>query len=491
MQGLDELLTGVTESFAYLIPELILTTGVLSVLFAGLFTNKNHLLFNITTMVAALGSLVYIAGGEFSGEVTLFNNMLQRDGFGEFLMLLVDLSLILTCLMSMRQADARNLSEYYALILSVALGCHLLVMSSNLVMVFLSLELISISSYVLAGYAFNKAGSEGTLKYFIFGSTASAVMLYGFTILYGLTGTLDFSSELFFTGLVDNPTPLLLLGGLMGLAGFLFKLAAVPMHLWAPDIYEAAPMPVIALLSVAPKVAALGILLKFVLAINVYGQSAFDWQVILAVIAIISITFGNLSALWQSNAKRMMAYSSIAHSGFLLVGIVAFSSEGVQWMLFYAAVYTLMNFAVFCYLMYFEKHGFFSMPSLAGQGKHLPWATVGITVGLVALTGLPPTGGFTAKLFIFSGLWESYEQTQKAVLFWLLLVGLLNTVISLFFYLRIPYYAFIRSGPEAVPLEKKDGFENFLGLILVVVIVAIFFLPGLLMGLINRINFVL
>ncbi len=491
MQSLNELLTGATESFAHLVPELILSLGLLIVLTAGLIQKNNHLLFNLTTLVAASASFAYILSSGFSGEVILFNGMLARDGIGGFLMLLVDISVILTCLMSIREREARNLSEYYTFILSIAVGGHFLLMSTNLIMVFISLELISISSYVLAGYAFNKTASEGTLKYFIFGSIASAIMLYGFTILYGLTGTLDYNSELFFTKLIDEPSPLLLFGGLMGLAGFLFKLAAVPLHLWAPDIYEAAPMPVIALLSVAPKVAALGVLLKFVLAINLFGQAEFDWQIIVAAVAIVTITFGNLSALWQENAKRMMAYSSIAHSGFLLVGIATFSSEGVQWMLFYAAVYTAMNFAVFIYLMHFEKRGFLTMPSLAGQGKHMPWAAVGITVALIALTGLPPTAGFTAKLFIFSGLWESYQENDKSLLLWLLVVGLLNTVISLFFYLKIPYYAFIRPGEGVIAAEKKGLFENFLGFILVVVVVVIFFIPGLLMGLINRINFVL
>lgn len=490
MQGLNELLTGATESLLHLIPELILVAGIIIVLFAGLFGNKNVLLYNIVTMLSAIGSLTIIVAGGLDSDFVLFSNMLHRDGFGDFLMVLVDVSVVLTCLMSIPQRKARNASEYYALILSVAAGSHFLVMSISLVMIFISLEIVSITSYVLAGYAFDRKGSEGALKYFIFGSIASAVMLYGFTILYGLTGTLDFSSEVFFKILMDNPSPLLLLGGLMGLAGFLFKMAAVPMHLWAPDIYEAAPMPVIAYLSVAPKVAALGILMKFILALNIFGQSAFDWQIVIATVALVTITFGNLSALWQDNPKRMMAYSSIAHSGYLLVGITAFTSEGAQLMLFYAAVYLLMNFAVFVYLMYFEKLGFFAMPSFAGNGKQLPWAAVGITIALVALTGIPPTAGFTAKLFIFSGLWDSYQETHKSLLFWLLIVGLLNTVISLFYYLKIPYYAFIRSG-EPASVQKNAGFENLLGLILVVLVVVIFFIPGLLMGLINRINFVL
>ena len=185
-----------------------------------------------------------------------------------------------------------------------------------------------------------------------------------------------------------------------------------------------------------------------------------------------------------------MAYSSIAHSGFLLVGVAAFIPQGLHFMLFYAAIYLLMNFAVFTFLQYFEMHGMSLMSDFSGKAKAFVWPAIGITVGLVALTGLPPTAGFTSKLFIFSGLWEAYEETHKTLLIWLLVFGLMNTVISLFFYLRIPYFAFIRAG-EPVSKQKTMVFENLLGLILVVLIVVIFFMPGLLMGLINRINFVL
>jgi NADH-quinone oxidoreductase subunit N len=489
VQGLNEQLARVTDSFAFIIPELILVAGVVVLLTLGLFIKKNNLLFNLLASVTAISSLVYMFTSTTGASVELFNGMLVRDGFGNFLILLIDASVVLTCLMSLRPADYRHLSEYYALILSVAAGGHFLLMSTNLVMVFLSLELISICSYVLAGYKFDRTGSEGTLKYFIYGSIASAVMLYGFTILYGLSGTLDFNSELFFDSLIDNPSPMLLIGGLMALAGFLFKMAAVPMQMWAPDVYEAAPIPVIAFLSVAPKVAAIGVLIKFLLAVNLFGQGMFDWQLVVAGIAILTITFGNLAALWQKNPKRMMAYSSIAHSGFLLVGIAAFTPEAMKFMTFYAAVYTLMNFSVFAYLMHFENQGLSSMDSFAGKGGDFVWPAVGITFGFVALTGLPPTGGFTAKVFIFSSLWESYQQSHKSLLFWLLVIGLINTVISLFYYLRIPYYAFIRTAE--IPVSQKNaGFENLLGLILVVMVVVIFFIPGLLMGLINRINFV-
>ena len=489
MQSLTEQLNGIIESFAFVIPELILSMGILLILLAGLASNRKHYL-DILTILAALASSVMLMVDGFQSNLVLFNGMLKREGLGEFLMLLTDLSVVLTCLMSWNNADRRHLSEYYALVLSVALGAHLLLMTTNFLVAFLALELISISAYILAGYAFNKFGSEGSLKYFLFGSTASAVMLYGFTVLYGLTGTLDFSSPYFFNGLINNPSPLVLISGLMALSGFLFKMAAAPMHPWAPDVYQAAPIPVIAYLSVAPKLAGIGILTKFVLAIHLFGQGAFDWQLIVAAIAILSITMGNFSALWQNDPKRMMAYSSIAQSGFLLVGVAAFLPQGLHFMLFYAAIYVLMNFAVFVYLSWFEKQGLGSVNSFAGKGKTFVWASVGITVGLVALTGLPPTSGFTAKLFIFSSLWESYLATHKSLLLWLLIFGLLNTVVSLFYYLKIPYSAFLKAG-EPGGTEKSALLENLLGFILVVILVAIFFLPGLLMSLINRINFVL
>ena len=276
----------------------------------------------------------------------------------------------------------------------------------------------------------------------------------------------------------------------MAIAGFLYKIAAAPLHPWAPDVYEAAPMPVIAFLSVVPKLAGVGILTKFVLALNAFGQSTIDWQFLLCLISILSLTVGNFAALWQKNPKRLMAYSSIAQSGFLLVGIASFQQQGVHFMLFYASVYLLMNFLVFSYLQYFESFGLTTLASFAGVGRILTWPSILILVGFIALTGLPPTAGFTAKLFVFTSLWEAYQFTGKAILLWLLIFGLINTVVSLFYYLRIPYYAFIKSGESS---EKANNltFENLFGLVIVLCLLLLFFNPGLLMGWINKINFVL
>lgn len=491
VQGLHDQLTNITDSLGFVIPELILVAAIIAVVIAGLTGVRAHLALGAFSITTAVASIVFIALSGFQYDIYLFNRMIHRDGLADFLMILVDVSVILTCLMSLRRKETRSTPEYYAFLLAIALGAHLLLMSGNLVMIFLSLELISLSSYVLAGYSFDRVSSEGSLKYFFFGSVASAIMLYGFSLLYGFTGSVDPTSPQFLEVLAREESPLLLIAGVMSLSGFLFKMAAVPMHPWAPDVYEAAPMPVIAYLSVAPKLAGLGILVKFIVAMQRSAPGSPDWLLIVAIIAILTITAGNLAALWQKNAKRMMAYSSIAHSGFLLVGIAAFLPHAIEFMLFYAAVYLLMNYSVFLFLAYFEEHGIDTMPTFSGTGKRHIAAATGLTVSLVALTGLPPTAGFTAKLLIFSGLLDGYTATGKSLLLGLLVVGLLNTVISLFYYMRIPYYAFLRQGSPASDIKKNASFENFLGLFLVVLIVALFFIPGLLMRLIYSVNFVL
>jgi NADH-quinone oxidoreductase subunit N len=484
--------------------EILLTGGICTLVFLSLFKKINPSLLIFIGVIFSVACIVSIITDR-NGEAVLFEGMLQKESFSANLKLLMNLAAVLTLLMSFRTSTGlREVSgEYAALLLTIVLGGHLLVMSNNLLMVFLSLEMISISSYVLAGFASGKKGSEGSLKYFLFGSVASAIMLYGFTILYGLTGTLDFSTELFARKLIENHSTLVLIAGVMALSGFLFKISAAPMHLWTPDVYESTPMPVIAFFSVAPKLAGFGIFSKFILAMNAYGQTTIDWQTLVSIIAMLTITVGNFSALAQQNAKRMMAYSSIAQSGFLMVGIASFLAQGLHFLLFYAWVYVIMNFLVFIYLQYFENRGIENIPDYAGIGKRVFWPTIFILTGLISLTGLPPTAGFSAKLFIFSSLWESYQLSGKSILLWLLVFGLINTVVSLFYYLKIPYYAFIKERPGAENTESShfQGFgithlekiltpENLLGLILVLLVLVFFFMPGLLMGWINKVNFV-
>lgn len=488
-------LESIQTSLRFILPELFLTAGILVLIVSGFFikTKSWATLSWLALVIILLPILFTLSYWSSIENTTLFDGMLSSDRFSTFFKVLIDGAGLLTIIMSMRNHELKDNqypSEYFALILSALLGAHLLVMSTNFIMIFISLELLSISSYVLAGYSLNKKGAEGSLKYFLFGSVASAVMLYGLSILFGLTATLNFSSTDFIDALANHQTPLFLVAGSMTLAGFLYKLAAAPMHLWAPDVYEAAPMPVLAFLSTAPKLAGLAILAKFTLALNLFGQSAYDWQLIIAVIAMISITVGNFSALWQNHPKRMMAYSSIAQSGFLMIGIVCFSIEGIHFMLFYSIVYVIANYAVFICLQTFEKNNIIEVASFKGVGKSFMLISVVLIIAFVSLAGIPPTGGFTSKLFIFTALWDAYDQTGKSFLLWLLIFGLLNTVVSLFYYLKIPFHSFLKSG-QTIPDTQKSRSENLLALLLVLVILFLFIQPGVLMGWLNRINFVL
>jgi NADH-quinone oxidoreductase subunit N len=487
--GLAEQLYDIRNSLELLPSEILISCAIILLLVAGFIRSFQQNIFLFITMVVCFVSIL-LTINDFSSSAALFGGMLQKESFSGYLKILVDISALLTCYLSFgRRFLSRHPSEYAALILSIVLGSHLLLMSNNLLMVFLSLEIISISSYVLAGFNSDRKDSEGSLKYFIFGSVASAIMLYGFTILYGAAGTLDFSSHEFTQQIIKSNSTVVTLAGVMAMAGFLFKISAAPMHSWAPDVYESAPIPVVAFFSVAPKLAGIGILAKFVIAINISGQSAADWQAIVCAVAILTLTIGNFAALAQRNAKRMMAYSSIAQSGFLLVGIAALIPQGLHFMLFYATVYSAMNFLVFTYILSAEENGIANLSDFEGLGKTSFWPQFFLLVGLISLTGLPPTGGFTGKLFIFSSLWESYQLTSKPIVLWLLIFGLLNTVVSLFYYLKIPYYAFLKEGKTS---EKQNfiTLENLLGLILVLLLLAVFFIPGLLMGWINKVNFV-
>lgn len=455
-----------------------------------LFKRISSIVFSVVSISICLATISLLVE-EGLLRASLFSGIIVKESFSTYLKILANIGSLVTCVMTLSSNNQRMKSaEFYALLLTIVLGGHFLVMSNNLLMVFISMEIISISSYVLAGHANTKEASEGSLKYFLFGSVASAIMLYGFSLLYGVTGTLDFATEGFVKGITEYNSPILLIAGFMALAGFLFKVGAAPMHPWAPDVYQGASVPVVAFLSVVPKLAGIGILIKFILVISAYGQSKYDWQAIISVVAILTLTVGNFSALAQRNLKRMMAYSSIAQTGFLLVGIAAYLPEGIQFMLFYATVYVAMNFIVFISLQFFEQRNIWNTEHFAGTGRLLLWPSISMLIGLIALTGLPPTAGFTGKLFIFSSLWEAYHLSEKNILLWLFVFGLLNTVVSLFYYLKIPYYAFLKEG-QSVEKGNFNLWENLLSLILVLVVLGLFFAPGLLMCWINSVNFVL
>lgn len=489
--SLTDSLNSIRASLSSFTPEILLTAAILILLTAGLILRNSRVFFHIIAAVFFVATTGLVLNDILlaTGDQVLFSGLVKKDSFTDFLKLLFNLSGLLSVYMTSRSHKPQErLPEYYALITTVVLGAHLLVMSNNLLFLFLSLEVVSIASYVLTAFAFTKTATEGSLKYFIFGAVASSVMLYGFSLLYGITGSADFTSEAFAQALMQPVTLLVIIAAFFSMAGFLFKVAAVPMHPWAPDVYEAASMPVVALFSVVPKLAGMGILAKFLFALQLSTSPAVDWQFVFVVIVCATLTVGNFSALSQQNVKRLMGYSSIAQSGFLLVGLLTFSAEGLHFFLFYASVYVILNYLVFLYLQFFEKYGITTIAGFSGVSKSFLWPSIFLLVGLIGLTGLPPTAGFTGKLFLFTGLWDAYASTDKPSLLILFIFGLFNTVVALFYYIRISYFSFIRSA-NSVFAENKLTSLNFLGAILVVVILILFFSPGLLMGWINKINF--
>lgn len=491
MKGISEKLEWITLSLNYFWPEIILSIGILLLIIAGLLlrNRKSKSIFEYVSLICFALSLLHsiYSFEEVERSIHLFNNMLTLHRFSIYLKILFDVAGILTVLLSFNHTLERK-SEYYALIITIVLGAHLLVMSTNFVMLFISIELISLPSYLLAAFAFNKRSMEAALKYFLFGSAASAVMLYGITLLYSLTQTLDYGSEEFALALIPQQNPFLIVSVCMVFAGLLFKITSAPFHIWAPDVYEAAPTPVVAFFSVVPKLAGIGALATFYLAMNLHGQVYIRWYYILGFVALITLTIGNFAALLQKSPKRMMAYSSIAQAGFLLIGIVTGSNQGVQFVLFYGTTFLLANYLVFYYIDRFEQEGVLKIEDYAGLGSGKVVASLFMLVGLVSLIGLPPTAGFTAKLLLFSSLWIGL-QTNAGVIYLLLFVfGLLYTVVALFYYLKIPYQAFLKQSVPGFSI-KKSSEANLLGIILVILLLALFFYPSGLMGWLNRINF--
>jgi NADH-quinone oxidoreductase subunit N len=483
-------ISSITSSLAFVIPEIILVSSVCITLLFGLFLKKNKaIILTLITSSAFLLAIGFILIHWPHKPEPTFGGTLRVDDFSSFFRLLFLTGGLFTLFISLQKESA---TEYVILIQAIVLGACLLAMSMHFATVLVSLELVSLSGYVLAGFAFNKSSSEGSMKYFLMGSVATACLVYGVSLVYGITGTLDFSSQQFVDTLIQSQSALILIAAFLILAAVLFKITAVPFHLWAPDVYQSAPTPVVAFLSVVPKLAGLVLFIKIVLAFNLFGQASIDWRTVIAGISILSIVIGNLSALAQTNPKRMLAYSSIAQAGFLLAGVATLDLAGIHATLFYAVVFLFINLLAFTALHFFENwKPLPAMADFAGLGRVAFTPALALVVSLVALTGLPPTAGFTAKLFVFSSLWNTWAESGLSIMLILFIVGLLNTVIALYFYLKIPYYLFLKETPPGTASIKISITGNLLLIILVMVVIWLFLNPGLLMGWINRITFVL
>ena len=501
--NLPDQLTQILQNLGLLLPELLLSTSFLALILIDLFLHQdlkkkhqivkdssqaNHFLMILCGITILITLNLTVQQFYNTNDTFLFGRMLVLDLKAITFKFLILLTTIFV-LGHIYVTQKNFVGEFYALLLSMVLGLCLMTMSVNLLIIYLSIEIVSVSSYILTTIEKSKKSTEGGLKYILFGATSSAVMLYGMSLLYGMTGTLDITSPDFSRGLAQIDQLASSVAIILTISGFLFKISAAPFHIWTPDVYESAPTPVVAFFSVAPKIAA------FLVAIRFYSALPNQLQNITAVLALASITFGNFSALWQTNAKRMLAYSTIAHTGFVLVGLVTMSQLGMNAIVFYLVITLFTNLAAFLLIDFLEDRVDSATPvtqpvinhsitNFKGLGRVNPFYGIMMLIVMISLAGLPPTAGFMAKLNIFTALWESYQSTHQSILLWLFIFGLLNTAISLFFYLKIPFMMFFKEPLDNQYFELNSK-QYFLAIILVLPILILFFKADWLMDLVS------
>jgi NADH-quinone oxidoreductase subunit N len=379
-------------------------------------------------------------------ESLLFGGMIRHDWLAFSFTVLFLFSASIACILSIGLGGVSDRGEYYALVVVATLGMSLMASAADLVMLYLAIETTSIPLYVLAGFLKqDDKSTESGLKYFLFGAMTSTVMLYGFSLLYGAAGETNLYRLA--EAMTSRGTPVVFLVGalILVLVGFSFKIAAVPFHFWTPDVYEGAPTPITAFISTASKAAGFAVLVRVMLAVFPAVQPY--WVSLLAVVAAVTMTLGNLLALVQKNLKRMLAYSSIAHAGYALIGVVALSQFGAGSTVFYLGAYIITNLAAFAVVVLFaHTAGSEEIADYAGMSRRSPALALAMLVALLSLAGMPPMAGFVAKVFVFAAAVESG-------LIWLAVVGVLNAIIGLYYYLTVLKVVYLyRSEHEDKPI---------------------------------------
>ncbi|MDR3627105.1 MAG: NADH-quinone oxidoreductase subunit N [Ignavibacteriaceae bacterium] len=448
----------------YLIkPELVIAAVIVLLVLVDLIWIKNK---TALPYIAILGLLTagYFLIDQFGTNTFAFatNNsagMLIVDPFGTFFKLLIVFASILVVLFSMLSREVDNglerHGEYYTLMFGMIIGMMFMVSASDLIVIYLAMELVSLPSYILAGFTKNSIrNSEASMKYLIYGGTSSGIMLFGISIIYGITGSTNLYeiNSLIQAPQMQNLT--FLLAGILIFVGIGYKISAAPFHFWTPDVYEGAPIPITAYLSIASKAAGFALLIRFIKVtfIQSIDPNGFwhllgiiDWKSFIIIISILSMTLGNFAALWQTNVKRLLAYSSIAHAGYMLLGLAVMSNEGITAILIYFMAYAIMNLGAFFVVMLIaNKIGSEELDDYKGIGYSAPFLGVSLAIFLVSLTGLPPTAGFVGKLYLFIALVDA-KMIAVAV------IALLNTVVSLYYYIKILKCMFLDKSEKEVP----------------------------------------
>jgi NADH-quinone oxidoreductase subunit N len=471
-------------------PETALVITFCVAIVVDLIQKRSRYVSAIVAMAGVVIAMVLTLKQSSTGMNSIFSNMYAVDPFSIYFKCLILVTSFLIMVFSLLSDELnqhkRKLGEYYSLLVALTLGMMLMTGASSLLMMYLSLELTSLSSYILSGYMKESdRSSEASLKYVIYGAFSSGLMLYGISILYGLTGSLDIYGVNHALASTDVNPLALVISGILILVGFGYKISAVPFHFWTPDVYEGAPITITAFLSVASKAAGFAMLIRFLKvsfidpamgSLSMGSWALFpglQWSNILAILSVLTMTIGNLVAVWQNNMKRMLAYSSIAHAGYMLLGVVVLSNQGITAVLIYFVVYLFMNLGAFYTVMIVaNKIGSEDVGAYKGLGSRSPLIGVVMTIFLLSLTGIPPTAGFIGKLYIFAAL-------INAKWIWLAVVAALNGVISLYYYARVIRNMFLEKGDHADEIIDFPAFQIVVLMILVVptLLLGIYFTP--------------
>ncbi|MEM6261493.1 MAG: NADH-quinone oxidoreductase subunit N [Bacteroidota bacterium] len=457
VQTLTQYISALRQEISFFLPEMCIIAGIILLLLASLIRRLNS---PALLRAIALGSLLLSGISVWSSHrVTedLFGDVLIIEPLGSYFGALVLLGTAVTLLsLPLFKDEARELPEQIFALMTMALGMVLLIKSRHLLMLIVSLELISISAYLLT--AFRKEGAfsgEASMKYLIFGAFSSALMIYGISWLYGLSGSLTLTDSSLQHAWQNAPaTAQLIIGGLIS-AGILFKIGLVPFHFWAPDVYQAVSFPLAAHFSVSPKAAGLVALLV----LNAYLPFSGPLIWWYAGVAVASMTLGNLAALGQQNIKRLLAFSSIAQAGYIVLGILAGTSLGYAAVAFYVTIYLLMNYGAFFLTGWLLRNKPTNqLREFHGLAKQAPLAAMLLTLCFLALTGLPPTAGFIAKWYVLLSVFEGMIAGNEKLAYLLLTATVLNTVVSLFYYLKVPALMVFQTPQETEQAPQNRGF---------------------------------
>lgn len=439
---------GLNINFYAVMPEILVTALALIVLVLDLFIRKNKAALG---WVSVIGLICILPFAAYTNEpYPVFGGTIIADSFSAFFNVIFIIAAIFTILISMDYLRKIGVDrgEYYHIILFATVGMMVMGAANDLINVYVGLELMALSFYILVAYRVKSSRSvEGALKYFVLGALSSGILLYGMSFAYGAAGSTNFMEIAGELGKGDNTY--LTLGIILMAVGFGFKIAAVPFHMWSPDVYEGAPTPVTALLSVGSKAAAFAAFLRVFTAAFPAFQA--DWSSMLWIISAATMIFGAVVAISQRNIVRMLAYSSIAHAGIIMIGLIVFNDTGLAGVAYYLLVYAFMNMGAFTIVALFRNKGRFeNIDEYKGLSTTRPLLAFLMALFLLSLAGIPPTGGFAAKFFILSAAID-------AKYYWLASIGVVSTAISLFFYAKVIFYMYMKEPDPGAEIAPASG----------------------------------